>query len=185
MINLGVDHNPSPGSLHFDTLTRVSNGEEPLVHATDDSPWATVAIALAGTCTGARLVEPAREQELLGPAWRDADCLAVYHGPKPLSVVPRHRGPNNINSGLINVRPQLEACYAAGLIDDPKLAGRVIATYHIDAGGTVTEAAVTSTSLAAPAVLQCMAGAVRTGSHSSADGPVVVRYAFDFATKPR
>jgi hypothetical protein len=185
MINLGVDPNPSPGSLHFDTLTRVSNGEEPLVHATDDSPWATVAIALAGTCTGARLVEPAREQELLGPAWRDADCLAVYHGPKPLSVVPRHRGPNNINSGLINVRPQLEACYAAGLIDDPKLAGRVIATYHIDAGGTVTEAAVTSTSLAAPAVLQCMAGAVRTGSHSSADGPVVVRYAFDFATKPR
>ncbi len=185
MINLGVDPRPSPGALHFATLTRVSNGEQPLVHATDDSSWATVAIALAGSCTGARLVEPAREEQLLGPAWRDADCLAVYHGPKPLSVVPGHRGPNNINSALIRVRPQLEACYAAGLIDDPKLAGRVIATYRVSAEGDVSEAAVTSKTLAAPAVHQCMADAIRSASHSSADGPVVVRYAFDFATKRR
>jgi hypothetical protein len=185
MINLGVDPNPSPGSLHFDTLTRVSNGEPPLVHATDDAPWSTVTIALAGSCSDSKLVEPAREQALLGPAWRDADCLAVYHGPRPLSVVPPHRGPNNINSALIGVRPKFEACYAAGLIDDPQLAGRVIATYRVTAEGEVTESAVTSKALAAPAVLQCMADAIRTASHSGADGPVVVRYAFDFATKPR
>ena len=185
MINLGVDPRPSPGALHFATLTRVSNGEQPLVHATDESPWATVAIALAGSCTGARLVEPAREEQLLGPAWRDADCLAVFYGPKPLSVVPGHRGPNNINSALIGVRPKLEACYAAGLIDDPKLAGRVVATYRVSAEGNVSEATVTSKALDAPAVHQCMAVAIFSASHSSADGPVVVRYAFDFATKRR
>ncbi len=183
MINLGINAYPSPGALQAHTVGRVDNGEPPLVHATDDSPWSTVAIALAGSCSGARLVEPAREQAQLGPAWRDADCLAVYHGPKPLSVVPPHRGPNNINSGLIRVRPKLEACYAAGLLVDPKLAGKVIANFALDADGNITAATVTSANLKSPEVQQCMADAIRTGSFSGADGPVVVRYAFDFKTR--
>lgn len=185
MINLGTESVPAPFGLFLNMRGRVDNGEKPLVHASDDAPWGTVALALAGGCTGARLIEPAREDQLLGPAWRDADCLNVYHGPKPLSVTPKHRGPNNINSGLLSVRPMLEHCYAAGLIDDEQLAGRVIATYGIDANGRVTMASVTGTTLNDPKVHQCMAEAIRTGSHSSADGPVVVRYAFDFKTKQR
>lgn len=183
MINLGVDPNPSPGALQIGTATHVTEGEEPMVHATDDTPWATVAIALAGSCTGARLVDPAREQTLLGPAWRDADCLAVYFGPKALSVTPRGRGPNNINSALLGVRPKLEACYAQGLIERPDLAGQVVMRYRVETNGDMSEASVERSSLRAPAVEQCMVDALRTASHSGAERPVVIRYAFDFSTR--
>ena len=140
MINLGVNPGPSPGALQIHTATHVTEGEEPMVHATDDTPWRTLAIGLAGSCTGARLVDPAREQKLLGPAWRDADCLAVYFGPKALSVTPRGRGPNNINSALLGVRPKLEACYAQGLIDAPDLAGQVVLRYRVERDGEMSTA---------------------------------------------
>ncbi len=186
MFTLGHETRASAGGLQIATRGRPDNGESTIVHATDRTPWQHVAIALTAGCAGARLVEPYQEVALLGPDWGDADAINVYYGPKPLSVRPPHRGPNNVNSGLLSVRPKLVYCRAQAMSERPQRDGKVVLAFGVDADGHVTSVEVESSQLNDPRVEACMVEALRTGAQfSGADGPVVVRQAFAFKTKTR
>ncbi|MFY0539857.1 AgmX/PglI C-terminal domain-containing protein [Nannocystis pusilla] len=118
---------------------------------------------------------PARSQriDLVGP-----------HGPKPLSVKPKARGPNNINSGLFSAKPRVEYCYARALADAPALAGKVVVEFAVSAAGELGAVSIASSTLRHPEVERCIVDAIeRHTSWSSADADAVIRWQFDFTRR--
>ncbi|MDC0670630.1 AgmX/PglI C-terminal domain-containing protein [Nannocystis radixulma] len=120
-------------------------------------------------------------QAQLGPPDRTVSILWDPHGPKPLSVVPKSRGPNNINSGLFSAKPRVEYCYARALADRPELAGAVVVDLAVSAAGALDSVKIVSSRLAHPEVERCIIDAlVRHTSWSGADVDVVIRWQFAF-----
>ncbi|MDC0720938.1 AgmX/PglI C-terminal domain-containing protein [Nannocystis bainbridge] len=168
-------------TIEADARERPDNGLPPMVVATDTTPWSTVAVALAGTCRPHVLVDAADMQAQLGPPDRTVSILWDPHGPKPLSVVPKSRGPNNINSGLFSAKPRVEYCYARALADRPELAGAVVVDLAVSAAGALDSVKIVSSRLAHPEVERCIIDAlVRHTSWSGADADVVIRWQFAF-----
>nr|WP_263430331.1 AgmX/PglI C-terminal domain-containing protein [Nannocystis pusilla] len=171
-------------TIEVDARERPDNGLPPLVTATEATPWSTVAVALAGTCSPHVLAEAADVQAQLGPPDRSVSILWDPHGPKPLSVAPKVRGPNNINSGLFRAKPRVEYCYGRALADQPTLAGKVVVEFAVSAAGELGAVTIASSTLKHPEVERCIVDAIaRHTSWSSADSDAVIRWQFDFTRR--
>ncbi|MCY0989949.1 AgmX/PglI C-terminal domain-containing protein [Nannocystis sp. ILAH1] len=171
-------------TIEADARERPDNHLPPMVVATEETPWSTVAVALAGTCDPHALAEDVDVQALLGPPDRSVSILWDPHGPKPLSVKPKARGPNNINSGLFSAKPRVEYCYARALADAPALAGKVVVEFAVSAAGELGAVSIASSTLRHPEVERCIVDAIeRHTSWSSADADAVIRWRFDFTRR--
>ncbi|MDC0672833.1 AgmX/PglI C-terminal domain-containing protein [Nannocystis radixulma] len=171
-------------TIESDARERPDNGLPPLVTATEATPWSTVAVALAGTCSPHVLAEAADVQAQLGRPDRSVSILWDPHGPKPLSVTPKVRGPNNINSGLFKAKPRVEYCYGRALADQPALAGKVVVEFAVSAAGKLGLVTIASSTLKHPEVERCIVDAIeRYTSWSSADSDAVIRWQFDFTRR--
>lgn len=167
-------------TIEADARERPDNGRPPMVTATETTPWNTVAVALAGTCSPHVLVEDRHVHAQLGPPDRTVSILWDPHGPKALSVKPKVRGPNNINSGLFSAKPRVEYCYGRGLADDPTLAGKVVIELAVSAAGELGAVTVASSTLKNATVERCIVDAIQRHTFwSSADEDVVIRWQFD------
>ncbi|MCA9683955.1 MAG: TonB family protein [Myxococcales bacterium] len=76
------------------------------------------------------------------------------------------------------------ACYNAGLVRNPKLAGKVTLDFVITEQGTVTTATVAKSTLGDDAVSNCMAKAIQRWKFPHPKGTVTVSYPFDLSPDP-
>jgi serine/threonine-protein kinase len=78
--------------------------------------------------------------------------------------------------------PEIQQCYERGRMDDPELTGRVTVRINIASGGTVTAAAVESSSLGDSRVEACIVNAVRGWKFPEPTGgaPATISYPFNF-----
>lgn len=88
-----------------------------------------------------------------------------------------------IDAGVRRNMSSLRRCYAQGLKSNPTLAGRVVIKFTIAADGSVSQAAVKSSSMNHPETENCMVAAVRTFHfpEPTGGGVVIVSYPFSFS----
>jgi TonB family protein len=84
------------------------------------------------------------------------------------------------------IRPRagiLRACYQKQLAKHPDLAGRVVARIEVDPDGTVTAAAITSSTLGSPDVETCIARQLRRLRFPAATAAATINYPFVFSSQ--
>jgi Ca-activated chloride channel family protein len=77
-------------------------------------------------------------------------------------------------------RPAMRRCYEAGLARDPKLRGRVVVRFVIDASGKVTRAVDGGSELPDAAVVACVVRVFATMKFPSGPAPISVTYPLVF-----
>lgn len=73
---------------------------------------------------------------------------------------------------------QVTRCHEQGLTQNQDLSGRVVVSFVIGTGGTVTASGVRESSLQIPSVATCISNAVRTWQFTAPEAPVTVNYPF-------
>jgi hypothetical protein len=74
---------------------------------------------------------------------------------------------------------RFRACYERALVKDPKLEGKVVAKFTIDAKGNVADA----TAEGMPPIDACIAGVIKTIKFPAYGSTMVVSYPFAFAPR--
>jgi hypothetical protein len=82
-------------------------------------------------------------------------------------VTPNVVSPDKV---IANLRPKLDACYAAGLKKDPKLAGSVTLAAKIEKDGKVSAVTPKQPEGLSPAVLKCLTEAVKAANFAVSGG---------------
>ena len=102
--------------------------------------------------------------------------------PPAVAVVPGGRDQHAVEAVAARTRELVAGCYAIGLADDPTLMGVAVVRFTVNADGSVSNVAITRSSLVSPAVEECLMAAVTTWRF--APGGVAETFEYPFTFEP-
>ena len=130
----------------------------------------------------AKATSPAAAPPKPEPEAAKPDAVAVVPKPKPAAPAPAPTGldPAKTQATVRSHLSEIQRCYERGKMDYPELKGKVTMRIAVSATGSVTSAAVESSSLGNSAVESCMTSAIGGWKFPApAGGPAIISYPFN------
>ena len=157
------------------------------VHAASAAPVAAATKPAAPPPEHPAPAEPPAEPKAAAPTPPKPEPVtpkaeAVAAAPKPAAApsTPTGLDPAKTQATVRSHLPEIQRCYERGKMDYPELKGRVTMRIAVSATGSVTSAAVESSSLANGAVESCMTSAIsRWKFPAPLGGPAIISYPFN------